>query len=371
MSTLLTRRAIEVPFLDLTPSHAPLKAQILADVAALVDTNAFTNGPQVAAFEQAFSEYTSRTACVGLSSGLDALRLALLGAGVGRGDEVVVPALTFVATVEAVVQTGATPVIVDIGGDDLNMDAAAARAATGPRTTVILPVHLYGQMADMRSLCDIGVPVLEDACQAHGASRDGIGAGEAGWAAAFSFYPGKNLGAFGDAGALVTDDEALAGALRALREHGQVAKYEHETVGYTSRLDSIQALVLLHKLPRLAEWNEARRKAAQYYTEALSGVGDLELAPVPAGSEPVWHLFVVRTADPRSLAAHLRERGIGTGFHYPEPVHLAAAYRSLGHERGAFPVAEDLAARAISLPMFPGITEAQLESVTEAIGAFF
>ncbi len=371
MFTPSARPTTQVPFLDLAPTHAPLKEQILEDIAALIDTNAFTNGEQVEAFEEAFAAYCGRATCVGLASGLDALRLALLAGGIGEGDEVIVPAMTFVATIEAVVQAGATPLLVDISPTDLALDADAARVAAGPRTRAMLPVHLYGQMADMRALSEIGIPVLEDACQAHGATRDGVSAGGEGWAAAFSFYPGKNLGAFGDAGALVTDDESLAASLRALREHGQVAKYEHNSIGYTARLDTIQALVLLHKLPLLDVWNDERRSAAQYYSEALCGVGDLEVPPVPAGSDPVWHLYVVRTRDPRALAVFLREQGIGTGFHYPEPLHLAAPYRELGYERGAFPVAEDLAARALSLPMFPGITERQLEAVVEQIHAFF
>jgi dTDP-4-amino-4,6-dideoxygalactose transaminase len=360
-----------VPFLDLGLVHEPLKHDLLAAFGELIDSGAFTNGPPVAAFERSFAAYCRRDHCIGVASGLDALRLALLAAGIQPGDEVIVPANTFIATLEAVSQAGARPVVVDVTDDDLNIDVDAARAAVGPRTRFLLPVHLYGQLADMRGLAEIGVPILEDACQAHGAERDGVRAGELGAAAAFSFYPGKNLGAFGDAGALVTDDTALDDAVRALREHGQRAKYHHDLVGFTARLDTIQAIVLEHKLPLLDAWNADRRAAARRYGEALDGVGDLELPPVPVGSNPVWHLYVVRTADPVALAQHLRERGIGTGFHYPQPVHMTAAYHGLGLRAGSFPVTEEAAARALSLPIFPGISDAQIEHVVDGVRSYF
>jgi dTDP-4-amino-4,6-dideoxygalactose transaminase len=216
-----------------------------------------------------------------------------------------------------------------------------------------------------------GLGIVEDACQAHGASRDGLRSGAAGTAAAFSFYPGKNLGAFGDAGAVTTDDARLAAEVRALREHGQRRKYHHDIEGYTARLDTIQATVLAHKLPLLDSWNVQRRAAAAFYLERLQGVGDLSLPPVPAGSEPVWHLFVIRTKEPEALAASLAGRGISTGRHYPEPAHLAPAYRRLGYVRGSFPVSEGLAASVLSLPLFPGISEAQLETTAAAIEAHF
>jgi dTDP-4-amino-4,6-dideoxygalactose transaminase len=239
----------------------------------------------------------------------------------------------------------------------------------------LLPVHLYGQLADLVALRQLarrhGLALLEDACQAHGARRDGFTAGQGGLAAAFSFYPAKNLGAFGDAGALVTDDAALVDEVRARREHGQRAKYRHDTVGYTARLDTIQALVLLHKLPLLASWNEARRHAAATYTAALDGVGDLRVPPVPEGSDPVWHLYVVRSSRRDDLSGFLRERGIATALHYPEPPHLTDAYAGLGHRRGAFPVAEHLADEALSLPLFPGITDEQVERVIHGIEEFF
>jgi dTDP-3-amino-3,4,6-trideoxy-alpha-D-glucose transaminase len=367
--------AAPVPFLDLGLIHRALKDEILEEIGQLIETGAFTNGPQVREFEEAFAAYCGARDCVGLASGLDALRLALLAAGIEPGDEVVVQANTFVATLEAVTQAGGRPVVVDAAESDLNIDVDAVESALTPRTRFLMPTDLYGQLADMRALTELaerrGLTVVEDACQAHGASRDGIAAGTAGLAGAFSFYPGKNLGAFGDAGALVTSDEALGERMRALREHGQRRKYVHELEGYTARLDTIQAIALLRKLPHLDGWNDDRRAAARMYAERLVGVGDLRLPPVPAGSEPVWHVYVVRTADPEGLAVFLRERGIGTGRHYPDPVHLSPAYAWLGHRKGEFPVSEDLGASCLSLPIFPGMTEAQVDSVVAAIQDYF
>jgi dTDP-4-amino-4,6-dideoxygalactose transaminase len=366
---------IAVPFLDLAPAHAPLKDAVLAEIGELFDSGAFTNGPAVARFEAEFAAYCGVDHCVGVASGLDALRLALLAAGLERGDEVVVPAATFVATLEAVTQAGGVPVPADVSDEDYCLDAAAAAAAVGPRTRALLPVDLYGQMADLRALealaDETGASLVEDACQAHGAERDGLRAGSVGAAAAFSFYPGKNLGAAGDAGAFVTNDGELATRVRALREHGQTAKYVHALEGWTARLDTIQAVVLSHKLPWLDGWNEQRRAAAAFYAEALAGVGDLRLPAIASGSAPVWHLYVVRTADPTALALFLRERGVGTGRHYPDPVHLTDAYRSLGYAQGEFPVAEALARECLSLPIFPGIEEEQLAAVVEGVRSFF
>jgi dTDP-4-amino-4,6-dideoxygalactose transaminase len=364
-----------VPFLDLGAVHSGLKAQILEDLAALLDSGEFTNGPPVREFEQAFAAYCGRRHCVGVANGTDALRLALLAAGISRGDEVIVPANTFIATFEAVTQAGGVPVPVDVTESDYNLDPEAVEEALTEQTAFILPVHLYGQLANMPPLERLaeraGAHLLEDACQAHGAERDGRRAGGVGIAAAFSFYPGKNLGAIGDAGAIVVDDPVLAGKLRALREHGQHEKYRHVTEGFTSRLDTVQALVLLRKLPLLDGWNAERRAAAAFYRRALAGVGDLVLQPVPPGSDPVWHLFVVRTARRDELASFLRARGIGTGIHYPEPPHLSAAYAGLGYRPGDFPVTEALAGELLSLPMYPGISDAQLELVVDTVAAHF
>jgi dTDP-4-amino-4,6-dideoxygalactose transaminase len=375
MAASATEARIRVPFVDLGLSHAPVAEVILGEISELIQAGAFTNGPQVAAFERAFADYCGTAHCIGLASGLDALRLALLAGGIDPGDEVIVPADTFIATFEAVAQAGGVPVPVEVSEDDYNLVPASVEAAITRRTRFLLPVHLYGQLSDMRALREVaerhGLFVLEDACQAHGATREGIRAGAAGNAAAFSFYPSKNLGAFGDAGALVTNDEPLAETVRALREHGQRAKYRHDLEGYTARLDTIQAIALSHKLPLLDGWNEDRRAQARYYSEALAGVGDLTLPAVAPDSEPVWHLYVVRTHEPTRLAEFLQERGVATGRHYPEPPHLSKAYAHLGHREGEFPVAEAIARECLSLPVFPGLREEQLAAVVLGIEAFF
>ena len=364
-----------VSFLDLRPSHAPIREELLAEIAELVDGGFYSNGPQVAAFEEAFADYCGTAHCVGMGSGLDALRLGLIASEIAPGDEVVVPAMTFVATLEAVTQAGGRPVVVDISEDDYGIEPEAAEAALTTATRCVMPVHLYGQMADMRALTEIaqrrGVTIVEDACQAHSAERDGLRAGTVGLFSGFSFYPGKNLGAMGDAGALVTFHPELAATARALREHGQRSHYRHDIEGYTSRLDTIQAIVLLRKLPLLDGWNTQRSKAADFYREALAGVGDIGLPPVPEGSTHVWHRYVIRTADPEALAAFLADRGVGTVRNYPEPVHLAPAYASLGYREGQFPVAEALAREALSIPLYPGVSEAQLEYVAASIRAYF
>ena len=369
------RASTPVPFLDLAPVHAGLRKAILAEIRALMESGTFINGPQVAEFERAFAAYCRTAYCVGAASGLDAVRLGLLAAGVRPGDEVVVPAHTFIATFEAVTQAGATPVPVDVSEDDYNIDVEAAAAAVGERVRVLLPVHLYGQLADVERLRDLaartGTVIVEDACQAHGASRAHLRPGAVGVAAAFSFYPAKNLGAMGDAGALVTNYADIAAEVTALRDHGQTRKHKHEHIGWTARLDTIQAIVLSQKLPLLEEWNDQRRAAAAFYFEALDGIGDLRLPPVAPASNPVWHVFPVRTSDPTALAAALAEHGVQTARHYPVPIHLSPAYAHLGLAAGAFPVTEALCSELVSLPLYPGITEAQLESVVEALAAYF
>jgi dTDP-4-amino-4,6-dideoxygalactose transaminase len=364
-----------VPFVDLRRVHAELEDEIVSAIKEVVESGAFTNGWQVTEFESRFAALCGTGFAVGTASGLDALRLALIAAGLREGDEVLVPANTFIATFEAVTQAGGKPVPVDVTDIDYNIDVGAAASAIGPRTRFVLPVHLYGQMCDMRALREFAgrhdLLIVEDACQAHGAARDGIDAGAGGNAGAFSFYPSKNLGAFGDAGAVVTDDEQIAERLRMLREHGQGAKYEHRVVGWTARLDTIQAAVLLHKLPHLNRWTVERRAAAARYMELLAGVGDIVLPRVVAGSHPVWHLFVIRTSKPDALADFLATRQVATGRHYPAPVHLTAAYEWLGYRKGHFPVSEALADTALSLPLFPGISELEIELVTDAISEFF
>ena len=367
--------AAAVPFVDLAPQHQSLKEAILADVGELLDSGAFVNGEPVDAFERSFAAFCGRMFCVGVSSGLDALRIALLAAGIEPGDGVIVPANTFIATFEAVTQAGGVPVVVDSTELDYNIDPASVEAAVTDRTRFILPVHLYGHLADVNALETVAdahtLRMVEDACQAHGASRDGRVAGSVGVAGAFSFYPAKNLGAVGDAGALVTDDEALARAALSLRQHGEVEKYRSVRPGYTARLDTLQALVLLRKLRHLPEWNRQRRDAAAFYAAELDGIGDLRLPPSVPGSDPVWHLYVIRTRDPAALASSLRARGIATARHYPELPHLSGAYAELGLRRGSFPVAERISAEALSLPLFPGISDEQLARVIAGVREFF
>ena len=366
---------VGVPFVDLSPTTDAIRAQLTRDFEALLDTNAWTNGPQVREFEDAFAAWCGVPECVGVASGLDALRLGLLASGIDPGDEIVVPASTFIATFEAVTQTGAVPVVVDVTESDYGLDPGAVDAALSARTRALLPVHLYGQLADMRAIVAVaerhGLEVFEDACQAHGAERDGVRPGHSSAWAAFSFYPSKNLGAFGDAGAVVSRDERLAARIRALREHGETSKYRSERPGYTARLDTFQACVLLRKLPHLDTWNDDRIRAAAHYADALAGVGDLRLPPTAHGSRPAWHVYAVRTAQRDRLVESLRERGIATAQHYPEPPHLSRAYERLGYAAGTFPVAEAIANETVSLPFFPGITETQLDRVATAVVAYF
>ncbi len=369
-SNTATQPVLSVPFLDLSPQTRAVRDAVLSDFGALCDTNAFTNGSVCTTFEEAFGVWVGATHAVGVASGTDALRLGLLAHGLEPGSEVICPANTFVATVEAIRQAGLTPRLVDVRDDDYTIDLDAAESVVGRRTAAVMLVHLYGQMADTRTAKRIaerhGLSVLEDACQAHGATRGGVRAGAALDGAAFSFYPGKNLGAFGDAGAWCTNDPDAARVVRALREHGQYAKHHHAIEGYTARLDALQAVVLLHKLRFVEQWTRERRAAAAYYSEALGDVDGVVLPYVPDGSDPVWHLYVIRTADPDALCAALAERGIATGRHYPIPVHQTKAYRHLGRD-GAFPVTERLARETLSLPMFPGITVSQLDAVCDAV----
>ena len=366
---------VSVPFLDLGPTFAPIRESLLADIDELISSGSFVNGPQVESFERAFAELCGRRAAIGMASGLDALRLALLACGLEEGDEVIVPAMTFAASFEAVIQAGGRPLVVDVLDDDVGIDPAAAAAAMGDRTRFLMPVHLYGQMSDVAALRAVaarnGAEIVEDACQAHGAGRDGIAAGAAGIAAAFSFYPTKNLGAMGDAGAVVMDDETSIAKARALREHGHTSRYHSEYVGYTARLDTIQALVLTRKLPLLEGWNEQRRQLAAWYDDALADVGDLRLPIEVEGSTHVWHVYAVRSSMRDALGEFLASRGIGTNRHYPEAPHLMPAFADLGLGEGAFPVAEAIARETISLPFFPGMTEQQQQAVADAIREFF
>jgi dTDP-4-amino-4,6-dideoxygalactose transaminase len=363
---------LTVPFVDLRVMHEELDRELREAIHSVVRSGDFILGEAVAKFEEEWAAYCGVRHAVGTDSGLSALELALRAYGIGPGDEVVTAANTFIATAFAVMHTGATPVLVDADPDTLNMDASRLAEAITPRTRAVIPVHLYGQPADMDAIRLVAdahdLIVIEDACQAHGARYRGRRAGALGHAAAFSFYPAKNLGAFGDGGVVVTDDAEIAERIRALRHYGQREKNEHGVVGYNRRLDTLQAACLQLKLARLDNWNDDRRAAAEQYDLALANAG----VKVPA-SEPdvehVWHLYVVRTSRREELRAHLTASGIATGIHYPVPVHLQPACSDLGYRPGDFPVSEAAANEILSLPMYPGLDEPAVQRVAGSIRA--
>ena len=362
---------MRVPFVDLKAQAESLGETYGSLLESIVGRAAYTMGPELTQFEEEFATYCSCEHAVGVSSGTDALKLAYLAAGVGAGDEVVLPVNTFIATAEAISHIGATPVFVDCLADTANIDPARVQAALTDRTRAIVPVHLYGQPADMDAIADIaaprGIPVIEDACQAHGASYRGRRAGSLGRAAAFSFYPGKNLGALGDGGAVVTNDADVAEKVRLLRNHGQEDKYTHRVVGYCDRLHNLQAAFLSAKLPHLDEWNDVRREAATRYDSLLADVpGVARLATIDDVAH-VHHLYVVLVDDRDRVREALADTGIETGIHYPVPLHLTPAYRSLGYVSGDFPAAEALAQRSLSLPMHPHLSSAQTEYVAQQL----
>ena len=366
-----------IPLVDLTAQRDEIAEEVAAGWAALLERTAFVGGPQVAAFEAQYAEFVGIPHCVGVGNGTDAIELALRAFGVGPGDECVLPANTFIATAEAVARTGATPVLVDQADDDTYLlDVTAVEAAVGARTRAILPVHLYGQAAPVERLLPIaarvGAVVVEDAAQSQGAIRGGRGAGGLGHAAATSFYPGKNLGAYGDAGAVLTRSAEVAEAVRLLSAHGSPRKYEHPVLGFNSRLDGLQAVVLSAKLRRLTGWNAARRAAADRYAALLSDVDGVVTPVTLRGNEHVWHLYVVRVPDRDRVLKELQAVGIGAGIHYSTPVHLTGAFAHLGYGEGSFPVAERCAGELLSLPLYAEITPTQQERVvsvlTEALG---
>lgn len=364
-----------VPFQDLPRQIRALRPELDAALDRVLLHGQFILGPEVAAFEQEWARCCQTRHAIGVGSGTDALHLILRALGIGPGDEVITVANSFIATAEAVSYAGATPVLVDCSLENYLIDPAAAAAAITPRTRAILPVHLYGQPANIDALAALakkhGLVLIEDAAQAHGATlADGRVCGALGHAAAFSFYPGKNLGAFGDGGAVTTDDEALARQLRLLRNWGSVVKYHHEVQGYNSRLDTMQAAILGVKLRRLAAWNECRRTAAAWYREELASCTGLALpAEAPWTGLHVYHLFVVRILEHNrdEVARVLANRGVQTVVHYPVPIHLQKAYASLGQPAGAFPQAERAARSVLSLPMFPEITRDQVAQVAAAL----
>lgn len=361
-----------IPLVDLAAQHAAVADEVASGWQQVLARTAFIGGPQVTAFEGEYAEFVGTRHCIGVANGTDAIEIALRALGVGAGDECIVPANSFVATAEAVCRAGATPVLVDCADDGTYLiDAAAVEAAVTPRTRAIIPVHLYGQAAPAERLMplaeQIGACVVEDAAQSQGARRHGTGAGALGHAAATSFYPGKNLGAYGDAGAVLTGSDQVAARMRIIRDHGSPRKYEHEVVGVNSRLDTLQAVVLSAKLRRLAGWNAARRAAAERYDILLSGLEDVVLPRTLEGNEHVWHLYVVRVPERDRVLKELQAAGIQAGIHYPVPIHLTAAFAGLGVAEGAFPVAERASRELLSLPLFAEITAGQQERVASAL----
>jgi dTDP-4-amino-4,6-dideoxygalactose transaminase len=373
---------VDVPFVDLKTQGRGLLPEYQAALASVVSRAAYVLGPELGDFETAFAESCACPHAVGVSSGTDALLLAYRAVGIEPGDEVIIPVNTFVATAEAVTHAGAIPVPVDVLSDTANIDPAAVEAAVTARTKAIVPVHLFGQPADMDAIDRVakkhGLLVVEDACQAHGATYKGRPAGSLGAVAAFSFYPGKNLGALGDGGAVTTADADLAETVRVLRNHGDKDKSNHTMVGYCFRLDNLQAAFLSIKLRHLLEWNKARREAAGQYDRLLDQVfgphGTSGVTPIIAHPdvEAVYHLYVVQVEHRDAVRTKLDKAGIGTGIHYPVPIHLQPAYAHLGYKPGAFPVAERLCSSILSLPMFPEITHEQItyvvERLAEAVG---
>jgi dTDP-4-amino-4,6-dideoxygalactose transaminase len=363
-----TTAPLTVPLVDLRIQTDRVAEGVRDALDQMMSTTSFVLGPQVDLFEQEYAEFCSVDHCIGVGNGTDAIELALRAAGVGPGDDVVIPANTFVATAEAVVRSGARVVLADCGEDFL-LDPASLSDHLTRRTRAVIGVDLYGQVADFASIrTAVGRDVLlfEDAAQSQGASRDGQMAGSFGTAASTSFYPGKNLGAFGDAGAVMTGDAEVAERTRMLRNHGGTRRYEHLEVGVNSRLDSLQAAVLSLKLRELEQWNQERRNAAHRYGELLGGLSQVQLPAVADGNLHVWHLYVVRVPERERVLAELAAAGIHAGIHYPAPVHLLPAFAHLGRP-GSFPVAEQMAGEILSLPIFPGITDQQQERVAEVL----
>jgi dTDP-4-amino-4,6-dideoxygalactose transaminase len=372
--TVITKT--DIPLVDLKAQYKTIREEVRTAIDEVLDGMQLTIGPNVKAFDQEFAAFCGAKHAIGVGSGTDALQLVIRALGISAGDEVITVSHTFFATVEAILYSGARPILVDVDEKTFNMDIAAATQAITPRTKAIMPVHLYGRTIDMKPLLalakDRGLQVIEDACQAHGAMLDtGAKAGNAGNASAFSFYCSKNLGAYGEAGSITTNDDQLAAELRSLREHGQSTRYYHPVVGYNARLDEIQAAILRIKLRKLPEWNARRQAIARHYNEQLKGSG-VTTPEIPEGGRHVFHCYVVRVPNGKrdALRTHLSERGIGTGVHYPVPIHLQEASAFMGYRQGDFPVTERIANEVVSLPMYAELTDAQVETVASAVKEF-
>ena len=366
---------MKVPILELKPAYDELRAELDAAYHRVMESGWVLLGRELEAFEAEYAASVGVKHCIGVANGLEAMQLVLMALDVGAGDEVIVPSHGYIATWLAVTHAGAKPIPCESDAATYNLDPTKITALITPRTKVILPIHLYGQTADMKAINAIakahGLFVLEDAAQSHGALCHGRAAGGLGDAAGVSFYPSKNLGAMADAGAVVTNNDTLADKLRHLRNYGSKVRYQHEYIGLNSRLSELQAAFLRVKLPHLAASNRRRVALAVRYRERLAGVGDLVLPYVPAWAEPVWHLFVIRTARREALQKHLGARGVGTQIHYPVPPHLSPAYAPAGWKRGDFPQAEKLADEVLSLPIGPHVTSEQIDYVCTAVREFF
>jgi dTDP-4-amino-4,6-dideoxygalactose transaminase len=364
-----------VPFVDLAAQHGTIQAEVSAAVQRVLSDCNFVLGPQVEEFERDFARFIGCDHAVGVSSGLDALRLALMSVGIGPGDEAILPANTYIATALAVSAVGARPVLVDCDPQTYNIDVGLIEAAVTPRTRAIVPVHLTGQAADMDPILEVasrhGLRVIEDAAQSHGTLYKNRSCGAVGSVGCFSFYPSKNLGAYGDGGMVTTDDPELARRVRRLRNYGQTAKYRHTEKGLNARLDTLQAAILSVKLRHLPRWNKARAAHAERYKDLLVGVGDLVFQQEARYSTHVYHLFIVETERRDALQERLDAREIQTGIHYPIPIHLQRAYEDLDYKEGNFPETEHLAKRMLSLPMFPELRREQIERVAEEVKDFF
>ena len=364
---------MDIPLVDLKAQYLSMKDEIDGAIARVIGKTAFILGDEVKQFEAGFASFSGAKQCIGVSSGTSALALSLRALGVGLGDEVITTTMTFTASAEAVYHAGAKPVFVDIDRHTYNMDPALVEAAITPRTKAIMPVHLYGNPCDMEPLMSVarkhGLRVVEDSAQAHGASYRGTPVGLMGDMGCFSFYPGKNLGAYGDAGAVITNDAQLASKVRLLRDHGRTTKYEHVEVGYGERIDALQAAILAAKLVHLREWTEARRTWAGVYSGALEGLPIDIVRPTP-GAYAVYHLYAIGVSRRDELLAFLNSRGIRAGIHYPIPLHLQPCYGHLGYKMGDLPVAEAAAASEISLPMYPELGAEKARYTAEAIRDF-
>jgi dTDP-4-amino-4,6-dideoxygalactose transaminase len=362
---------VQVPFVDLRVQHEPLMPEFLEAFRQVTEASAFAGGPFVARFETEFAKFCRTRYALGVGSGTDALWLSLLALGVGPGDEVITAPNSFMATAEAISLCGARPVFVDVDERTYTMDPAQLEAAITLRTQAIVPVHIFGQMVNMDPVLAIsrryGTPVVEDACQAHGAEYKGRRAGSLGVAGCFSFYPGKNLGAFGEAGGVITDEPELHSRIQMLRDHGQAAKFVHSAIGWNARMDGIQAAVLSLKLARLEASNTARRAHAQLYNELLEGVPGIILPAEAPYSSHVYHIYAVRVKNRDAVLQRMAARGVNCGVHYPVPIHLQKAYGFLGLKAGSFPVAERCAKEFLSLPMYPELRPDQIELVVQAL----